>query len=122
MSERTVAFVKDIVAQFPGLAALLEEHLHDNLGELLPHVFFGDLTRYMLTLLMTSNSGGGLKPRRELREMLDFLEESFSSGDRELQELIGVSFLENIPRPGEDGSQLRSMLGTTLSIELRRMG
>jgi hypothetical protein len=122
MSERTVVYVKDITARFPSLATLLEEHVHDNLGELLPHVFFGDLTRYILALLMTVNSGGGLEPRRELREMLSFLEESFSSGHPELQELIGTSFLENLPRTGEDGSEIRSMLGSTLSAELRRMG
>src|SRR5687767_5332264 len=101
----STAFVKAMVGRFEGLAPLLKEHVTDNLGEILPHVFFGDLTRYILALVATVSSGGGLEPRRELRDILDFLEESFSTGNQELQVLIGTSFLENLPRPGEEGSQ-----------------
>jgi hypothetical protein len=117
----TTAFVKAMVERFQGLDALLKEHVDDNFGQILPHVFFGDLTRYVL-MLLASSAGGGLQPRRELRDILDFLEESFFAGDKELQELISVSFLENLPRPDEEGSQIRSMLGSALSAELRRMG
>lgn len=117
-----VAFVKTIGERFRGVGSLLEEHVTDNMGEILPHVFFGDLTRYIMALVAAVTAGGGLEPRRELREILDFLEESFSTGDRVLQELISVSFLENLPRAGEEGSHVRSMLGTGLSAELRRMG
>lgn len=117
-----IAFVKAMVGRFEALAPLLKEHITDNMGEVLPHVFFGDLTRYVIALVATVNSGGGLEPRRELRDILDFLEQSFSTGDQELRELIGASFLENLPRPGEEGSEVRSMLGTGLSAELRRMG
>ncbi len=120
MSERSETFVREIVKRFPKLSPLLREHLHDNSGELLPHVFFGDLTRYAVALLTSAD--GGLEASRELRELLAFLEESFASGDSELCELISVSFLENLPYPWENGSELRSMLGPTLSMEMSRKG
>jgi hypothetical protein len=120
VSDQTEAFVKGIVERFPKLSPLLQEHLHDNRGELLPHLFFGDLTRYVVALVTSGDNQ--LEARRELRELLAFLEESFASGDSELCELISVSFLENLPYPWEDGSQLRSMLGPTLSTELSRKG
>ncbi len=120
MSEQAVSFVRSTMARFPSLSALLEEHLKDNLGEILPHVFFGDVTRYVLSLLAAS--GGGLPPRRELRDILDYLEEAYSASGEELRELISVSFLENLPRPGEIGAQIREMVGPNLRRQLHVIG
>ena len=121
MSDGPASFVRSIVARFPNLSARLEEHIKDNLGEILPHVFFGDVTRYVLSLLFAV-SGGGLPPRRELREILDYLEEAYSGGDEERRELISVSFLENLPRPGEEGAQIREMVGPNLRRQLHVIG
>lgn len=122
MSERTVAFVRSLVSRFAGLRELLEEHVEDNFGEILPHVFFGDLTRYILSLLSAATAGGGLPPRSELREILDYLEEAYSEANEEIQELISVSFLENLPRPGENGSQIREMIGRQLRKQMDAIG
>jgi hypothetical protein len=111
MSEHTISFVRSIVARFPGLTTLLDEHIENNFGEVLPHVFFGDVTRYVLSLVATNDDS--LSPRRELRDVLDYLEEAYTGGDEELQELIAVSFLENLPRPGETGAGIRGMLART---------
>lgn len=121
MSEQAVSFVRSMVARFPTLSALLEEHLEDNLGEILPHVFFGDVTRYVLSLLLAA-SGGGLPPRRELRDILDFLEEAYSGSSEELRELISASFLENLPRPGETGARIREIVGPNLGRQLHVIG
>jgi len=118
LSELTIAFVRSLVSRFPSLSGVLEEHVKDN-DEILPHVFFGDLTRFTLSLLSTAIGGGGLPPRRELRGILDYLEETYSKGDAELQELIAASFLENLPGPREDGSQIRGMLGPNLRKQLQ---
>ena len=72
-----------MAARFPGLAPMLAEHIKDN-DEILPHLFFGDVTRYALSLVRERKPDQ--KP--ELRMLLDFLEESFSGGNEELQELI----------------------------------
>ena len=119
MSADTV-FVKSMVEHFPGLAPVLEEHI-SNFGELLPHVLLGDITRYVLALY-TRGSAGGVPFRLEVREILDFLEDSFVEGNQEVRELISVSFLENLPRPGENGSQIGELLGEQLRKQLSIMG
>jgi hypothetical protein len=121
LSEQTTVFVKAIAARFPSLGSVLDEHIRDNSGEILPHVFFGDLTRHALWLLSALQVDGGITPVGELQDLLTFLEEAYSNGDKEIQELISVSFLENLPTPGEKGSELRSMLGPTLSKQLHAM-
>jgi hypothetical protein len=122
MSERTISFVRSIAARFPRLAPLLEEHIEDNSSEVLPHLFFGDLTRYVLSLLAAATGENEFAPRLELRKILEFLEETYASNDQELQELISASFLENLPRPGEEGWQIREMVGPRLSTQLRAIG
>jgi len=95
MSKQTVSFVSSMVARFPSLYRLLEDHIRDNAGEVLPHVFFGEVTRYVLSLLVAARG----EPRRELiGDVLSYLEEAYAAGDEELRELISVSFLENLPR------------------------
>ena len=121
MSEKAITFVTSMVAHFPGLKALLEEHVKDNLGEMLPHVFFGEVTRYMLSLVLAASSGG-LLPRNELRDILHYLEEAYATGDDELRELITVSILENLPRPGDAGAEIREMIGPNLTRQLRVIG
>ncbi len=121
MSEQTVSFVRSTVARFPSLSTLLEEHIKDNLGEMLPHVFFGEVARYILSLLLAAR-GGGLPARRELRDILSYLEEAYAAGDEELRELISVSFLENLPRPGEAGGEVREMVGPNLRRQLQVIG
>jgi hypothetical protein len=122
MSNQTVSFVRSTVERFPSLYGPLEEHIRDNYGEVLPHVFFGDVTRYVVSLLLAARSGANLPPRRELRDILSYLEEAYASGDEEIRGLISVSFLENLPRPGESGAKLREMVGPNLMSQLRAIG
>jgi len=104
-------FIRAMVARFPGLRPLLNEHRQDQDGELLPHLFFADLTRYLLSLLSDeSNVCAG----RDLREMLDYLDDAYGNGAL-LQELISVSFLENLQ--GED-PQMRLLLGPNLKRQM----
>jgi hypothetical protein len=120
VSQQAKLLVNMMGARFSPLGALLEEHLRDNKGEVLPHVFFGDATRYILSLVGSSKKAG-LSPRRELRDILAYLEEPYSGGDSEVQELISASFLENLPRIDEAVSQIRQMLGPNLRRKLAGM-
>ena len=122
MSKRTEDFVRSLVRRFPDLEPLLEEHVADNFGELLPHVFFGDLTRWVLSLLEPTAGPERFERGSQLRGILSALEMAYASGDDELEELISVSFLEHLPRPGEHHSEIRSMLGARLSAQLRVIG
>ena len=120
MSERTVSFVRSLVARFPTLKATLDEHKEDNHGEILPHVFLGDVTRHVLALLplASSNTSAG----REIVDILEVFEHSYSSGNSELRELISASFLENFPQVGEDGAEVREMVGPVLRTQLESIG
>jgi hypothetical protein len=109
-----------MVAKFPGMGPMFHEHVTDNFGEILPHVFFADVTRYVVSLFLQPRDM--LAPRRELQEILSFLEATFSKGDNELCELIAVSFLENLPQLGEPGSDIRQMLGPELKRQLYLSG
>jgi hypothetical protein len=115
MRPNEIAFVRD-PARFPGLSALLEEHIKDY-REILPHLFFNDVTDYILSLL----NAGELPQRRELRDILNYLEQVYAS-DEQLQELISVSFLESLPRLDEAGAQIRRMVGPHLTKQLHIIG
>ena len=122
MSQVTQAFIRALVERFPSLAPLLEEHLTDNFGELLPHIFLGDVVRWVLALMATARAEESLTAQRELHEFLCRLEDTYAGGNEELQELLSVSFLENLPRSGEDGAEIRNQLGPNLTKQLRVIG
>jgi hypothetical protein len=115
MTDKTVLFVREMVSGFPGLAPLLKEHLDRNLGEVLPHVFFGDVTRYVVKL-------DGEGARAELQAILDYLEETFAAQSDELGTLISVSFLENLQWDDNSGTRIRNMIGPHLKKEIRAIG
>lgn len=121
MSVSTIALSKEIAGLSATLAALLDEHTKDNFGEVLPHVFFGEVSRYAIALLQKSQSDNDLAVRRELRSILDTLEAAMAKRVPDVQELIAASFLENLPSKGGPGSELRGMLGPTLSSQMRKM-
>jgi hypothetical protein len=112
-----IAFVRELAVRFPGLGAPLAEHIEENFGEVLPHVFFYEITEYAVSLANSEE----LPQRRELRALLNYLEETYGSQEQ-LQELISVSFLENLPRPDEAASHIRAMLGPHLKRQLDVIG
>ena len=108
-------FLERLAREVSGVARLLEEHIKDY-GEILSHVFMGELTRYILSI---HNTPGNPSDQNTLREILRLFEEGFAYGDDEVKELIGVSFLENLT--GEEGREaLRTLLGPTMSEALKR--
>jgi len=119
-----VDFVERLVADHPRLRAIFDEHVSDNFGEVLPHLFFGDLTRYVVSRFSEVAPGIDqlLETERELRALLSDLEHAYASRDEELRDLISGSFLENLPRPGEEASKLRAWLGPELSAQVRVIG
>jgi hypothetical protein len=115
MSEKTIAVLDRLVERFDSLKPLLQEHLADNFGEVLPHVLLGELTRHLVNLAPETSRV------EELQDVLGALETEFAAGDDEVRELLAVSFLENLPRAPEPGHQLRMCLGPALSAELAAM-
>jgi hypothetical protein len=104
--------------RFSDVAPIYKEH-RESFGEILPDIFFGELTRWMLCLLEPATGPTTLERRQKLRDVLEVLETAYAEGDEEIREFLSASFLENLPKTGETGREIRSMLGPHLSQELR---
>ena len=99
------AFVGWLADRYPAIEELRREHLADN-DELLPHVFFGDVTRYAADLARTGVDDAVLS------HLLDDLDSALGAdpGD-EVSNLIWVSFVENAQGvPGDSEEALRKRL------------
>jgi hypothetical protein len=81
------AFVKWLATRHPGLGPVLDEHLAGN-DELLPHVLFGDVTRYALTLAREGED-------YDLNRLLSDLDAALGDSEDEVANLVWVSFVEN---------------------------
>ena len=99
-------FVGALVDRFPDLMPLLHDHL-EVYDELLTHVFMADVTQWAIDLESRGDS-------ETLTELLEYLEGKFRDGSAEEREIVGVSFVENLPDPGEPGRGLVARLGPTL--------
>lgn len=106
-----VAFTGALVWTIPELLPELGEHLSDNEGEVLPHVFMAQVERWAEQILTE---------RRPLVErLLEELEKGYDRGGEPVRNLIEVSFVENLPYPNERSAELRTLLPPRLSSLLR---
>jgi hypothetical protein len=78
-----------LVEAVPEFGAALAEHLEDMGGELLPHLLFGDLTRFTVD---ARRAGRGELVDR----ILTFLADALAHGDEYVVNLVDVSFIENL--------------------------
>jgi hypothetical protein len=109
---KTVKVIDELLECAPLLRPVYQEHLAEY-DELLPHVLFGDLTRFVANLCMTDSSSA------ELKSILAVLENGLACGDEYTQELISVSFLENLERDASYYPLLTGMFGEALAKELQ---
>lgn len=107
--------VPALIAAAPELQPVLDEHLEDMSGELLPHLLFGDLTRYV-----TAAHGQGSGER--VNRILQFLEDAIQNGDQYVKDLVAVSFIENIGVWEPEMASLVAALPPALRQEARAQG
>ncbi|WP_375499692.1 hypothetical protein [uncultured Jatrophihabitans sp.] len=88
----------------PALTSVLAEHLDDNLSEMLPHLYFGDVSRWFID--QTTAHG----PSTEAARLLDLLETSYPTADEDVQNLIDVSFVEMV----QDEPKVVALFGPNL--------
>ena len=104
-------FVAWLAARHPAVEGLRREHVEFN-EELLPHVLFGDVTRYAAEL--ARESAEQPRARKRLHALLADLDVALaeaSDGDDEVATLVWVSFVENAQGvPGDDEEVLRDHL------------
>ena len=112
-------FFEHLLSEVPDFLPVYKEHLKDN-DELLHHVLMGDLTRYCIALYREGYPVGNRQKQEALGKILQILDRGMKSFDEKLQELISVSFLENIRQPNDDQEHLRNMLPPALLTELHK--
>lgn len=101
-----VAYIGVLVWKYPDLLELFGEHLEDNEGEVLAHPFMYEVEKW---------AEGLLAERRDLLvDLLDELDGALSCGRQNVVDLIGASFVENLPYPGEPNSEIRELLPSGL--------
>lgn len=106
-----VALIGALVWTFPDLTERFGEHLSDNDGEVLPHVFMADIERWAEQLVQSDPA--------MLEHLLKSLSDAYSGGPRSVRDLIGVSFVEELPYPDEPNAEIRAMLPAPLKLLLR---
>ena len=106
MSATTVAAVGALVYTHRQLLPVLDAHLIDNDGEVLPHLVMADVIRWLVEHRDTDWD--------TCRSVLGWLETEYSLGPAEVRGLIAVSAVEMIPDPGMPGAELRDILGPAL--------
>ena len=85
-----------VVDEIPEFRAMQEKHLRDN-DEVLPHVLFGDLSRFAVAAHKRGDT-------RLVERVIGLMERLLRDGDAATRELVGVSFVENIgPEDVEEG-------------------
>jgi hypothetical protein len=108
------SFPENLRASVPGFERVYDEHLADY-DELLPHVLLGDLVRFL------SNEVALHGPESAaLRQAMLLLEQAMASADPRLEELVAVSFLENLDADDPSFPVITSLLGPRLEEQFKR--
>ena len=97
--------IQDLERATPELETLVREHLAEY-EKLLPHVLFGDVTRWLVA-------------RGPVAEVLDILEHHCGAGDEEVRNVLEASFLENLERDNPEYLLVREALPACLAGRLR---
>jgi hypothetical protein len=79
---------KALRAAVPDFGSVIDQHIgaHDGV---LPHVLFGDLTRFVLDAHERADA-------EVEQRCLEFLDHALKEGDELVQNLVAVSFVENV--------------------------
>lgn len=97
---------------------MYDDHLRQQHGEALPHVFVADVTRYVVARFEAARELSNTDPAHQV---LGEFEAGLRSGDGEVESLIAISFLEKLDCGSETGRRVRGALGPSSSTELARM-
>ena len=104
MANDPKTFSEELAHEFPVLSELLREHLADY-DEIFPHVFMADVTRRILLDV------------EERRRIVSFLDQSLREQGDDIQNLIAVSFVENLSSKEELERALEGTVASTVRKE-----
>lgn len=89
-----------LVERIPEFATIFHTYLKEQDRQHLPHVLFGDFTRFVTQQFESMHTDPNAKDI--VIRCLDFVEEILATGDAKLQDLVAASFLENLLESGND--------------------
>lgn len=112
MSSQVAEFVRRLVSTSPELVEVYQQHIADQ-GEILPHVLMGDITRVVVA------ASTGSTQANWLHDFLQQLEAGMVSGDTDIAELVGVSFVENLSGQNAALRSLVPSMGEMLRKEVK---
>ena len=115
----TTTLIEGLAAFSPELQELFAEHLA-YYGETLSHVFMGEVSEFVTTLDESSSQKGG-DANSLLNALFYFLERAFQAGDDDVQNLLSVSFLENVMERAVESPAFRQRFGPALERELQEV-
>jgi len=107
-------FIEELLIAVPELRAVYSIHIFDN-GELLPHLFMGDVTRFVLQIAQSASS------QEMLRKLLVTVEDGLRSSEPDVPNFVALSFVENLCGEGEAVVPLVPLMGETTRRELRSL-
>ena len=119
MSE-TKSFMLRLAECAPLLSHLFRDHQRQY-DEMLPHVLMADVSRAALTLAEDAQSGSA-SAEIALKRLVDELERGLQSGGDAVEELVVVSFLENMDDEDPRFGLLEENFGPQLRWEWSRLG
>lgn len=102
----TTAFVASLAWSFRELLDPFERHLAFHDGEIIPHLFMGDIRRWAEGLVQVNTP--------LLNRFLQHLSDGYQSGISTVRNLIDVSFVEQLPYPDEPHAEIRDILPPNL--------
>ena len=112
MSVSPDSHITALVVAVPELRPMLNERLDDNHGELLPHLFYADVTSWAEDQADHPTASSHTR----LKRLLDRLDADYRDGDDDLRGLIQVSFLWYL------SGAVRALLGPTLRAVVESSG
>jgi len=107
-----------LIQEIPEFSDTYNEYL-ENDGQVLLHVLFGDLTRFLIAAykeICNSANSEALFLR-----ILDFVEEIYVHGDADVRVLVEASFLENLLQSGDDYQGIKIYLRENTFQQLKVM-
>lgn len=113
MSEKTVEFTRRLVQAFPALEEDYEDHVANNFGETLPHLF---ASMELMDALVGSYLGQEEYRELDWAAVLAYLDRHYiEDTDPEIRNVIAVSFVEDLPNRDQPGYGLIDHLGPNLA-------
>ncbi len=96
-----------LVERIPEFRLLYEEHIKDN-DVVLPHVLFGDFTRFVIDVFRKSKNN--VEQKSVFERSIHFIKDLLESNNSKLEELAQVSLIENLHQAGSDFAEIKKYL------------